>query len=51
MQHTDPKLYILLPEPRNVEHNLRHIAKYEPPKLRILRAMGSLVNWALCNLQ
>ncbi len=51
IQHPDHKLHNLLPEPRNVAYNLRHVVNDQPPKLRTLRASSSLVNWALYNLQ
>ncbi len=45
MQHPNHKLHSLLPDPRNVDYNLRHVVKYEvyePPKLWTLKARGKL---------
>lgn len=51
IQNVNHKLHHLLPETKSVEYKMRSVYKYEPPKLRTLRARGSFVNWALYNLQ
>jgi hypothetical protein len=51
IQHPDHKLHCLLPEAKVNLHDLRECIKYEPPRLRTLRARGSFINWALYNLQ
>ncbi len=45
------KLHCLLPKEKPNEHYIRNQYKYEPPKLRVYRSRGSLINWCLYNLQ